>query len=217
LDDALGSSDHDERVVGCRFGAMPVASYADLAVTIRDRPAQAGVTRVVAVDGPAGSGKSIFAERLGTLLSATVVCLDDLTPAWTGPDKEAAILVEHVLRPLAARGDARYQRFDWVRNEYAEWRQVPGEPTLLVEGVGAGSRIVRPYLSLLIWVEAPTALRLVRGLERDGEAYRPQWERWREREDRLFEVERTRGSADLRVDGAPAVAHEPRQEYVTLD
>jgi hypothetical protein len=172
---------------------------------------------VVGVDGPAGSGKSVFAERLGAALSATIVCLDDLTPAWSGPDKEAAILVERVLRPLALGGDPRYQRFDWVRNEYAEWRAVPRGPTLLVEGVGSGSRIVRPYLSMLIWVEAPTALRLTRGLERDGEVYRPQWDRWREREDRLFRLEGTRECAEIRVDGAPTVAHDPRREYVTLD
>lgn len=196
---------------------MLVASYADLARVIRDRPARASATRVVGVDGPAGSGKSVFAERLGAALSATIVCLDDLTPAWSGPDKEAAILVEHVLRPLALGGDARYQRFDWVRNEYAEWRGVPPEPTLLVEGVGSGSRIVRPYLSMLIWVEAPTALRLTRGLERDGDVYRPQWDRWREREDRLFEVERTRECAEIRVDGAPTIANDPELEYVTLD
>jgi uridine kinase len=196
---------------------MPVASYADLARVIRDRPARAGATRLVGVDGPAGSGKSVFAERLGAALSATIVCLDDLTPAWSGPDKEAAILVERVLRPLALGGHARYQRFDWVRNEYVEWRAVPRGPTLLVEGVGSGSRIVRPYLSMLIWVEAPTALRLTRGLERDGEVYRPQWDRWREREDRLFRLEETRECAEIRVDGAPTVAHDPRREYVTLD
>lgn len=196
---------------------MPITPYANLAQAIRDRAARAGATRVVAVDGPAGSGKSVFAERLGTLLSATVVCLDDLTPAWSGPDKEAAVLVESVLTPLATGGEARYRRFDWVRNEYAEWRTIPADPALVIEGVGAGSRIVRPFLSLLIWVEAPTALRLRRGLERDGEDYRPQWERWREREDHLFEVEGTRECAELRVDGAPTVAHDPRREYVTLD
>ena len=196
---------------------MAVCAYVDLARALGDRPARAGLTRVVAVDGPAGSGKSVFAERLGTLLSATVVCLDDLTPAWSGPDKEAAILVERVLMPLAMGGDARYRRFDWVRNEYAEWCTVPAAPSLVVEGVGSGSRIVRPFLSLLVWVEAPTALRLTRGLERDGEVYRPQWERWREREDRLFQVEGTRASAEIRVDGAPTVAHDPHREYVTVD
>jgi len=104
-----------------------------------------------------------------------------------------------------------------VRNEYAEWREIGPEPTLLVEGVGAGSRIVRPYLSLLVWVEAPSALRLARGLERDGNEYRPQWERWREREDDLFETERTKQAADVRVDGAPTVVLDLREQYLRLD
>jgi uridine kinase len=193
-----------------------VASFAHLATVIRARPAKAGPTRVVAVDGPAGSGKTVFAARLGELLGATVICLDDLTPSWTGPDKEAELLVEQVLAPLATGGDPRYRFFDWVQDRYTEWREVPRDPMLLVEGVGAGSRCLRPYLSFLVWVEAPSALRLARGLERDGEERRPEWERWRAREDALFGREGTRDAADLLVDGAPTLPHEPTTEYVAL-
>jgi uridine kinase len=195
---------------------MAVAAYADLATAIRARPARAGTTRVVAVDGPAGSGKSVFAERLAAELLATVVCLDDLTPAWSGPDKEATVLVESVLSPLTSGAEAGYRRFEWPASDNLEWRTVPAEVSLVVEGVGSGSRLVRPYLSLLVWVEAPAALRLARGLERDGEVYRAEWDRWREREDRLFQLERTREFAEIRVDGAPMVAHDPHREYVTL-
>src|SRR5438093_5992049 len=72
-------------------------SYRDLADRIRVSQPCTGASRVVAVDGPAGSGKSLFAERLSTVLSAKVICLDDLTPSWTGPDKEADLLVQQVL------------------------------------------------------------------------------------------------------------------------
>lgn len=78
--------------------------YSDLADRIRGSPPRASVSRVVAIDGPAGSGKSVLARRLSRVLSAKVICLDDLTPSWTGPDKEAGLLVEHVLAPLS-RGE----------------------------------------------------------------------------------------------------------------
>ena len=132
---------------------MPIATFVDLAATVMGRPRRAGTTRVVGVDGPAGSGKSLFAARLSNALAAHVICLDDLTPAWTGPDEEADLIVEQVLAPLAGGGAARYHFFDWVANRYAEWRDVPPGPALIAEGVGAGSRVVRPYLSYLIWVE----------------------------------------------------------------
>ena len=35
-----------------------------------------------------------------------------------------------------------------------------------------------PYLAYRIWVDAPPGVRLRRGLERDGEAMRPQWDKW---------------------------------------
>ena len=194
---------------------MSVDTYAALVERIRGRPPRNGATRVVGIDGPAGSGKSVLAERLRELLTASVICLDDLTPSWSGPDKEAALLVEQVLEPLATGGRPRYQFFDWVQNRYTEWRDVPPGPFLIAEGVGAGSQLVRPYLSYLVWVEAPADLRLARGLDRDGEDRRPDWERWREREDALFKREETRRHADLLVDGAPIVTHDPEKEYVT--
>ena len=158
----------------------------------------------------------MFAARLADTLGATVICLDDLTPAWTGPDTEAGLLVEQVLAPLATGGVPRYWFFEWVQDRYTEQRDVPRDPALIVEGVGAGSRIVRPYLSYLVWVEAPSALRLARGIERDGDARRPEWERWRTKEDAFFMEQRTRDAADLIVDGAPTVVHDAATEYLAL-
>lgn len=195
---------------------MTVGRFTDLALVIRRRAPRAGSTRAVGIDGPAGSGKSVFAARLATMLDAPTICLDDLTPSWTGPDREAALVVEQVLAPLGAGRAGRYQFFDWVQDRYTEIREVPLSPFLIIEGVGAGSRVVRPYLSYLIWVEAPSALRLERGLERDGRERLPEWERWRAREDELFEREGTRVAADLRVDGAPSVPHDADSEYVDL-
>lgn len=75
---------------------------------------------------------------------------------------------------------------------------------------------MRPYLSYLVWVEAPSALRLARGIERDGDSRRPERERWRTKDDALFTREGTRDAADLIVDGAPTVAHDAATEYVAL-
>lgn len=179
------------------------AGLQELADRIRAAPARAGVTRVVAVDGPAGSGKTTFAARLSAALDAPVVHLDDLTPGWTGLDRAAARLVEWILAPLAAGEPARYRRYDWDRGEYAEWHDVPDPPVLIIEGVASGSLAAAPYTSLLIWVEAPADVRMTRGVHRDGEAKRQHWEQWANEESRLFEAQRTRERADVRVSGAP--------------
>lgn len=62
-----------------------------------------------------------------------------------------------------------------------------------------------PYLTALVYVEAPPELRYERGIERDGEAFRPHWERWAAQEDVLFHRERTRDRADVVIDGSAPV------------
>jgi hypothetical protein len=72
-------------------------------------------------------------------------------------------------------------------------------------------------LSLAVWVEARRARRLARGLERDGNAMRAQWEQWMAEEDAHFATDRARDRADVIVDGAPSVPHDPEDAFVRLD
>jgi hypothetical protein len=51
-----------------------------------------------------------------------------------------------------------------------------------------------------VWVEADRAVRFARGIDRDGEAYRPHWERWARQEESLFAADRTRDGADVVLD-----------------
>src|SRR5690606_21749997 len=112
----------------------------------------------------------------------------------------AKALAEQVLLPLAEARPARYQRWDWDRDDYGERVDVPSGPVLLVEGSGSGSTPGARSLGLLMLFVAPSALRHLRGLARDGEAYRPHWQRWARQEDALFAAERTRERADLIID-----------------
>jgi uridine kinase len=87
---------------------------------------------------------------------------------------------------------------------------------VLLEGVSSARLAVADRLSLAVWVETPPALRLARGLERDGEGMRPQWDAWMAEEDAHYSRDRTRDRADLTVDGAPSAAHDPDSEFVHL-
>jgi len=166
---------------------------------VASRPPRAGVTRVVAVDGPSGSGKTTLAAALSaTLGDVPVVHMDDVYPGWDGLEDAVPRLVGWVLEPLAAGLPARYRRYDWERHEYAEWREVPASDVVLVEGVASGARVCGPHLSALVWVEAPRDVRFERGIARDGEAFRPHWERWATLEELHFAAEGTRERADVR-------------------
>lgn len=91
----------------------------------------------------------------------------------------------------------------------------PAEAVLL-EGVTSARRAVADRLTMAIWIEAPPSERLTRELARDGERARADWERWGAAEDAHFARDRARARADVLVDGAPALPHDPETEFVRL-
>jgi len=99
---------------------------------------------------------------------------------------------------------------------YVEWHDL-GEPeALVIEGVGSGSQAPSRHEVLVVWVEAPESTTVARGLERDGERARSRWDRWRADERELFATEDTKQRADLHVDGAPTLAHDPERQFVAI-
>jgi uridine kinase len=163
-----------------------------------------GGTRLVLVDGPAGSGKTTFAGRLACALGddAVVVHLDDLYADWTitgAVDRLRA----GVLRPLADGRPGAFHRYDWAARRFSpDPMPVPATPVLLVEGCGSSPRVLDPWAVLRVWVEAPADLRVARGLARDGGELEPRWRKWQHTEAAEFAREDTRARADLRIDGA---------------
>ena len=167
---------------------------------VRSAEAPAGVgTRIVAVDGLGGAGKSSLAHRLAQELDARIIHTDDFA-SWATPVDWWPDLIELALKPLAAGKPARYQPTSWGGEEH---EPVVIDPTgiVILEGVTASREAFRPYLAYSIWIETPRELRLQRGLERDGEDARAQWEEWMEAEDGYIERERPAARADTVLRG----------------
>ena len=157
-------------------------------------------TVVIAIDGFSGSGKTTLAERIAAELSATIIHTDDFS-AWNNPFDWWPRLLEQVLVPLSKNERAHYQRYDWDRQELAEWHAVDPGGLVVVEGVSSSRLKFRPYLSLSVWVDAPRAIRLERGIDRDGEGMRHAWLAWMAAEDEWAADEDARSFADLIVSG----------------
>lgn len=154
---------------------------------------------VVAVDGPSGSGKTVLGAALARDLGAPLVQMDDLFAGWDGLAAAPGLLTEQVLEPLARGGRAAYRRWDWHQDDWAEEVEVPRTDLLVVEGCGSSVGPAAPHVDLAVWVEAPDEARMARGLARDGESYRPHWERWAAQESQVYAADGTRSRAHVVV------------------
>jgi uridine kinase len=192
-----------------RGAAVPDAgegSFAELAALVLSCPPRLGPVRLVAIDGPSGAGKTSFADRLARELGAPVVHTDDLLDGWDDQFTFWARLEEQVLDPLRHGRAAVYERYLWHRGRFGgKPVTVQPAPVVLLEGVTSARRVIRPELSLVVFVQAPPGLRLARALRREGGddvAFRAYLERWRSAEDRHFVDDRTAAAADEVVDGS---------------
>jgi uridine kinase len=197
-----------------------VRRFADLAAWVRTRAPRLGPVRVVAVDGPTGAGKTAFAERLADALreaGAVVdqVHTDDLLDGWDDIVEFWPRLEEWILGPLGRGEPASYRPYDWHAGHFAARPVgVPVPEVLVLEGVTSARAAIRDRLALSVLVTAPAPVRLERAVARDGEALRPHLLRWMRTEAAHFAADATAEHADLLVDGAPTIAHDPQMEYV---
>ena len=165
------------------------------------RPPDGMVTRIVAIDGLGGSGKSSLAVQVSRALGRVVIVHTDDFATWDNPIDWWPDLLERVLIPLSRNEVARFERSRWGRE--ADGELVVVEPTefLVLEGVTASREAFAPYVTYSIWVDAPAPLRLQRGLDRDGPNALEQWQAWMTQEERYRLRERPDERADLVIRG----------------
>ncbi|WP_328753155.1 hypothetical protein OHT57_09040 [Streptomyces sp. NBC_00285] len=170
-----------------------------LASRLRRLPPSCGPVRLIGIDGHAGSGKSTFARQLAAALGGVpVLHLDDIARHdelfdWTGR------LLSEVIAPLGRGETAHYAPYDWRTRQCGAPRDVPPDPLILLEGVGAGRRALRPHLAHLLWMELPREESWTRGRLRDGAEQREFWDGWVAAEQRHFAEDPSRPFADLLV------------------
>ena len=151
---------------------------------------------LVGIGGRGGAGKSSLARAIP---GAEIVSTDEF---WNGREFELSRLRREVFDPLVAGRSAQFASFDWSAREERGARLVAPEGIVVVEGVCALHRMFRDDYDLRVWVETPRAVRLERGVARDGEAARSTWEEiWMPMEDRYVERDDPVAAADLIVDG----------------
>ena len=187
---------------------MAFYDLANVILAINNSSALCGNSRIVSIDGPAGSGKTTLANEIviefaKSRVEVSVIHLDEIYEGWeTALD---SILFERInawiLTPIKNGLGPRHLKFDWYSNKYESWSELPVTPIVIIEGVGSGHTSLREQVSQAIWVEADEHLLLDRVVERDGVAVRDEMLIWKERERAYFDLHEVKKAAQIHLRG----------------
>lgn len=161
-----------------------------------ERQPACGSSRVIAIDGPSGAGKTDLTAELARASGAAVLHLDDLYPGWRGLEATPPMVAD-LLASVAVGDIGVAHRWDWEAGRPGSLLTLAPQSLIILDGVGSAASAIRPFLSLIVWLEAPTGVRQQRALARDGDTFAPWWDVWAEQERRHHAREGTRGRADL--------------------
>jgi len=171
----------------------------NIAQELLKRKANCGAVRIITIDGPAGSGKTTFAHHLASVLDGCpVVSMDFVYNGWNQAltDETWQRIIAQIITPMRSGRTASYEKFDWHAGAFTSTVEIPKTDVLIIEGVGAGHPLLRPYSALSIWIEADEKLLLRRVLERDGNSIRSEMVNWQKQEKMLFKKYNMKQSAD---------------------
>ena len=187
----------------------------DVSLVVAVLEALAGRTPplVVGIDGRSGGGKSTLAAAGAARLTAehgvTAAVLEGdqfyaggSSATWDArtAEEKADMVIDRrrqrtVLEALLADGVAEWRPFDWEADDWdaeeaplaaASVRTATADVVLL-EGAYSCRPELHDLLDLLVLLDPPSDLRRQRLLDREGDAYRADWEgRWAEAEDHYF-------------------------------
>ncbi|UDY25298.1 4-amino-4-deoxy-L-arabinose transferase [Nocardioides sp. Kera G14] len=151
---------------------------------------------VLAIDGPAGAGKTTLATAMRLLQPSVVIHMDDLYAGWDGLEAGVA-QVDEIIGALRAGAVARYRRYDWALGAYGETVVVPESSLVIIEGVGSGGGSMRA--DCVVWLDAPVDVRRERAVARGdfGDPSDQHWDQWAALEAAHFARAQTRERADL--------------------
>ncbi|MDR7083521.1 anthranilate synthase component 1/para-aminobenzoate synthetase [Arthrobacter ginsengisoli] len=158
---------------------------------------------IIAIDGRSGAGKTTLAIELAARLrehhKVSLFHLEDIYPGWNGLAAGIERYATTVLAPLHRGLPAEWVSWDWAAHYDGDPRTTQPAEIVLVEGVGAAAAAARPFLSAVIWTEAPEQDRRSRALARDGDSYEPYWDQWAAQEQDWLAEDDVPAHADVRV------------------
>lgn len=157
---------------------------------------------IIAIDGPAGAGKTTMAHTIALALSSefsvTEIHMDDLYDGWDAAlSKGLTTQLLEIAQSHKQGSEIFLTTYDWESAKFNPPRKLESSELLILEGVGSGQRAIRELLNVLIWIDIEDLEGMTRVLQRDGNQIEHQMKKWLITQEQHFASEGTEKAADF--------------------
>ncbi len=163
---------------------------------------------LIAIDGRAGAGKTTLAasfyEELSVDKTVAVIHMDDLYDGWENALSERLTqTLESIVKSHQSKVAFEIDIFNWQSMSFDSKRVIHPVDILILEGVGAGQKVVRDAGATLYWLDIDAEVGIQRVLNRDGNQIASQMKQWQIAQEIHFLRDKTRENAE-HIQSSPA-------------
>ena len=196
---------------------VQVSNLSELVDKINESSKKCGQTKIIVIDGPAGSGKTTLAKSLSGLLeNCPIIHMDEIYEGWDNAlsPKTSQDLVEWIINPLLESRSIEFVKYDWYLEKRIEKVVINLPKVLIIEGVGSSSFEISKHASLKLWIEVNKETGINRVLTRDGQQIQEQMKKWQSQESKFFIENNSKENSDIWIDGDPVVKIDTSSQFV---
>ncbi len=196
---------------------VQVSNLSELVDKINESSKKCGQTKIIVIDGPAGSGKTTLAKSLSGLLeNCPIIHMDEIYEGWENAlsPKTFKDLVEWIINPLLESRSIEFVKYDWYLEKRIEKVVINLPKVLIIEGVGSSSFEISKHASLKLWIEVNKETGINRVLTRDGQQIQEQMKKWQSQESKFFIENNSKENSDVWIDGDPVVKIDTSSQFV---
>jgi uridine kinase len=196
---------------------VQVRNLSELVDKVNESSKKCGQTKIIVIDGPAGSGKTTLAKSLsGLLKNYPIIHMDEIYDGWENAlsPKTSQDLVEWIINPLLESKSIEFVEYDWFLEKRIEKVVINLPKVLIIEGVGSSSFEISKHASLKLWIEVNKETGINRVLTRDGQQIQEQMKKWQSQESKFFIENNSKENSDIWIDGDPVVKIDTSSQFV---
>ena len=196
---------------------VQVRNLSELVDKVNESSKKCGQTKIIVIDGPAGSGKTTLAKSLSGLLeNCPIIHMDEIYDGWENAlsPKTSQDLVEWIINPLLESSSIEFVKYDWYLEKRIEKVVINLPKVLIIEGVGSSSFEISKHASLKLWIEVNKETGINRVLTRDGQQIQEQMKKWQSQESKFFIENNSKENSDIWIDGDPVVKIDTSSQFV---